>query len=242
MSIKFEVDPLSVAVFQNQLKRFATILKKDAPEALKVGTIYFCKSMAASTKVAPKLRKIEKNPNPRAGSDRRVAPLGVYRYNSKTGERYFKPIYHGGEYGAKYRFVSKNGVEMLVGHQGGKAVYQRFDRMSEGIKGTNADIMKDKRRKILRSGLAKRSWMWIVRDLYGKNAPEGGFKQPSGSIFASKGGTGYGAFVHLQNKLRYITKALKGTPSAVMSDAMVKASNQIRKAVERALEKGGAKK
>jgi len=239
MSIKFEVDPLSLAAFQYQMKRFATILKKDAPKALKVGTTYFCRSMIARTKISPMRREIVENPNPRAGIDKRVATHGVIRY--RNGKPVFVPIYRGGQYGAIYRFVGMGNVEMLGRRVNGKPEYIPYSR-EDALEGANLPSLKKHKKTIIyRSGMAKLSWNWILRSLYGKSV-KGNIRQPGGSIFTNKGGSGYGAFVRFKNNLRYVTSALKGSPSAVMSEAFVAASNQIRKAVERSLAKGGAKK
>ena len=235
MSVSLHVDPQSVARFQNQMKRFAAILNKDAPEALKVGTIYFCKSMAARTKIAPKKRKIVKNPNPRAGIDRRVAPLGVMRY--RNGEKVFVPVYRFGEYGAQGRIVSKNGVDLKISN--GK--WQRFD-VGKEFGQVSPSLLNDHPKRIIKNrGIAKRAWSWVVRDLYGRAADENNPKRPKNILFTNKGGAGYGAFVRFTNKLRYASVALKGSASAAMSEAFVAASHQIRNAVERALAKGGAK-
>ena len=256
MSISLEVDRKSVRDFQKRMNRFATVLKKDATDALKVGTIYFCKAMAARTRVAPKKRKIVKNPNPRAGIDGRVAPYGVMKYN-RAGKLFFSPIGRGGEYGAKVKYITRNKLAVQTS-------YGKWDVMGrdearihlDNNPGTYrqdakaaASLNEHKKREIMLSGLAKNTWGIILQELFGTTWVMGRgrgkskfMKIATENIFTQKGGGANAAFVRFINKLRYSTQALKGAPSAAASEAMVAASNQIRKAVERSLAKGGARK
>ena len=96
--------------------------------------------------------------------------------------------------------------------------------------------------RILYSGLAKKSWGWIMKDLFNSNegAPVG-FKRPNGATNARKGSNGSKSFVHFQSRIGYINSAIRGGRAGV-SEAFDKAGKAIRWRTEEELIKRGVKK
>ena len=88
-----------------QIRRAENAIGKSASQSVAWAGALVCQSIAARTKVSPKLRPIVRNPDKRYKTDRRRAPFGVYVY--KEGKKTFKPIFRTGEYG-KIRFYDKN--------------------------------------------------------------------------------------------------------------------------------------
>jgi len=118
--------------------------------------IKICQSLSASTRVAPELRKIVRNPDERHKTDRRFAPFGVFMYG-KQG-KYFKPIYRTGEFG-RVRFVDKKTFEIKYLNKLTGTVH-RVDTYDQ-VPGLS--IKTDKRRVIGRRGLAKKSWQMVQK-------------------------------------------------------------------------------
>lgn len=92
------------------------------------------------------------------------------------------------------------------------------------------------------SGLAKKSWGWVMHELYKTNAGAPvKFGKPKGSVYTKKGNNGFKSFVWFSNKLGYIFSALDGGQSAV-TDAFNAATKGIIYRIEEGLKKNGVKK
>jgi len=218
------------AMFRN-MDRAQREFGKSAKEAIKWGGVYVARSLGASTIQAPKLRKIVKNPHPDAGRDKRRAIVGVNRWD-RTGKQYFQPIYRTGEYG-KTRF-EKDGSITVFDTPGRPYNLSREQFASMNLQ--MPSVQASKKRIIGRRGLGKKAWKWIERNMDGGTGSVG----DAASVASVRWGLIVGAEVTITNKLRYITKALKGGYMGVAS-AMARASRGMEEAMNRKLEAMAAK-
>ena len=131
-------------------------------------------------------------------------------------------------------------------NEGGLFKVQAFNRKTgaEETKIFQADSLQEAKQKriaqVYYSGLAKRSWGWAMRDLFGTGGEEVGFKRKPGMVEtqATKGIIDYS--MKVSDNLRYIEDAFKSKGKATVDNILVRAANQIRKDVERALEGSNA--
>jgi hypothetical protein len=187
--------------------------------------------------VAPKLRAVVRNPDPRWKTDHRRAPWGVYKYKSVSSQdeigesrKRFVPIYRTGEFG-KIRFFDKKTMSWFRHSTAKKGQWEHIpsgEVEGMGPEATVPGIMSDRRRKIGRSGLAKKSWMGIQ-----KRAKHGGVVSVAGT-----GNVGSATWsplkttLRLRNELRYMRWAIKGGEAAI-SNAVERASNAMRAAIDK---------
>lgn len=131
-------------------------------------------------------------------------------------------------------------------NEGGLFKVQVYNRKtgSEETRIFTADSFQEARQKriaqVYYAGLAKRSWGWAMRDLFGTGGEEVGFKRKPGMVDTqtTKGTIDYS--MKVSDNLRYIEDAFKTKGKATIDNLLVRASNQIRKDVERALEGSNA--
>jgi len=225
-AITISMPAADVARVQAQMRRLETEVGKDASDALRFAAWAMARSMAGSTKIAPKLRPIVRNPDKRAGTDARVAPFGMYVF--RKGEKVFKPLRGTGEFG-KIRYVDRKTNQVMVRDRiTGKTRRETFASGSEGAE--NIGLMKDKRRNIGRRGLAKAAWMWGVKAL----GSGGGNPAPAVAGIAkrnmavTKRMTGLDMFVKFEDRLRYASLAFKEGEKAPASAAARAADNMRR--------------
>ena len=235
-NIRIEVSKYSADRFQKHMKRLVDKLGWERPRAVKYAAIQFGISMRARTRKAPKMRRIVKNPDPSALLDMRKAKLGVMKFSK--GKEVFSPIYRGGEFGAKIRYVERNGILL----SNGDGTWQKTTRDELEIFGRQDLMIQNHSKRIIgRSGLAKKAWGWLMHDAFNSNAGEAvKFTRPSGALRGRKGGGRGKYFVHFHNGLRYAMEALKNGQGDV-SGAMYAAAERIRKKIERTLQSGGAR-
>jgi len=147
------------------MRLYQSALHKNLPQTIRATAGFIGRSLSASTKISAKLRPIVKNPDLRAGTDKRVAPFGVMYY--PRGVKTFKPIYRTGEFG-KFRFFDKKTMA-YYDRSGGSG---KWRKISSGPDVANPEaivpgIMTDKRRNILRRGLAQKSWRYLGTGRWG---------------------------------------------------------------------------
>lgn len=217
--------------YREQMNRLVTLMGKEPKEAVRMAMIALLKALAASTRVAPKLRKVVKNKDPRAGKDRRVAVWGVEKY--KDGKPVFSPIYRGGEYGAKLKYISRSKVLAKVGDewvpfQAGSGEFE--------IPG----LMQHWKRKISHRGLAKATWGWSAQRLFPTSVRYDGRKPVRQTYSVTQRGEGNGFSVTVSNDLDYITKALGGGRGPAVSSAMARAAVTLKNRIDMRL-KGALK-
>lgn len=234
-SIEFpsaDVDALFRQIERNQ-KQLGQSLKASVMRA----AIYVAKSLSASTKIAPKLRRVVENPDKRYKTDHRRAPFGVMRYNP-DGTQYFKPIYRTGEYG-KLRFFDKKSAAWFKRDRTTGA--GKWEKLPSGPDIANPDIfvpgiMTDKRRKIGRRGLAKKAWTWAASNMWkGGRATLFGMIDLMGvRVFNHVDNPG----VQITNRLRYATAAFKDgmdAPERALGNAARKMAHNITEAASKKL-------
>lgn len=139
-----------------QIERAQKELGRSMEDAVSWGGRIVGGSLSASTRIAPKLRKIVKNPDSRAKTDKRRAKFGVNVFN-KAGNKVFLPIYRGGEFGAKLRFTGRHTTEFASRDSGGLD-WMQMDARDEIEPGSVSTIGRHKKRNIQNRGLAKKAW------------------------------------------------------------------------------------
>ena len=188
-----------------QIRRAEREIGKSASQSVAWAGALLCRSIAARTKVAPKLRRIVRNPDRRYKTDRRRAPFGVYVY--KEGKKTFKPIFRTGEYG-KIRFYDQKSASWFERTGPNR---NQWRKVASGPDIANPDIIvpgikTDKRRVIGRSGLAKKSWQVLGR-FVNRPGSTTAMRVRSGHIQWRYGRT----YLRISNLLDYAVDALKGS-------------------------------
>lgn len=214
-----DLDNMSAA-----FKRFVTHFRGNVPKAVEKTLVQIIKSLSGSTKVSAKIRPIVKNPDPRAKTDARRAPFGVYKYsNKKEPRKYFSPIRGTGEYGAAIRYVGRD--KILVRVRGGWETYTRaeFESMNLGSR----TLQNHPKRKIGRSGVAKASWVWMLGKLGASATTSHQVIPGTTAVTRIETGGAFELFALLaENKLRYIRRALHGRED--VSTVIQRATNNMR--------------
>lgn len=231
-----------IALYNAQTQRMVTELHKTPEYAVKYASVALTRSLGASTKVAPKLRPIVKNPlfkiakgaskEERAKAmqsrgDARRAAVGVEKYD-RSGNAYFVPIYRTGQFG-KTRF-EKDGSITIFSDDKTRRNYSADEFQAMQLE--MPSVKNSKKRKIGRRGLAKASWGWINGKL-GKFTKTLQAEIP-GTVAVKTVPMFNDYMVVIDNKLRYIVSALRGGRKDV-NTAMLRAAEGMRGNVDRKL-------
>ena len=201
VELDIQVDTADVSRLMAQIDRARGQLGKGMKEAMQWGGIMLAKSLAARTAVSKKNRDVVNMPIQRV---------------TKSGEvdsRYAK-------FGVKRWIRGAQVVKPLGGH--GKGGYTRYKSISEA--------KKDRRVRIGRRGLAKKSWGWAAHNMVTGGAASVMGVPDVASINWSGGYTN--PSVRITNRLRYMEKALEGGFSAVQS-ALDAAANKMEHEISR---------
>jgi hypothetical protein len=208
-------------------------LGKSARESVAWAGNYVAKSLGAATKVSPKLRPIVRNPDPRYKTDHRRAPWGVYKWD-RDGKKYFKPIYRTGEYG-RVRFFFKDQMSWFERNRGGKG--GEWKHLPSGPDFANPELVApgiktDKRRRIGRSGMAKKSWLWLAQRT-GVDFAATALHGVSDVAQTSLVGGEVEPSLTLRSNLRYAKAALKsGAVESIMGNAARKFEYNLAQKIE----------
>ena len=211
-----------------QILRAQKEIGKSAKDSVAWAGVLVCKSLAAQTKIAPKLRRIVRNPDKRYKNDHRRSPFGVYIY--KNGKKEFKPIFRTGEYG-KLRFYDKDSMTWFDRYAG------EWRKNPSGPDVANPEIIvpgikTDRRRVIGRRGLAKKNWQVL-----------GKFVKRPGGVTAKGVTSGRivwqynrdNVYLKISNLLDYAGYALKGDANQAVGRAASSMRNRIDKQIEKTL-------
>ena len=248
--VSYELDRADVAAFRKQMARMETVLGKSVETSIKWAAINLMISLGAHTKVSKKLRKVVKNPLYKAASrkradqaaarqrrnDKRRAPWGVMRYERfGNGEQYFQPIYRTGTYG-QIRFQNKKTADWFTIERGTGRVVKELEvgKESHQIEG----IMQSPKRKIGRSGMAKKAWKWAQAHMY--NSGNSGIMGVPNIIGVTVIGNGNDRSLTIHNRSRYAVDALQDGSSSV-SAAMRAAARSLEDKINKELAKRAAK-
>lgn len=223
-----------------QMQRARKELGKSLRDVVAWAGTFVSSSLAASTKTAPKLRKIVENPDKRYKTDHRRAPLGVMAPKGPQRIMQFRPIFKTGEFG-KIRFFDKKTASWFR-HSPGD---HHWEKLPSGPDTSNPElvvpgIMTDKRRIIGRRGLAAKSWRFL-----GKVSRRGGAVSVfdvSRAAVASWSGGSENPTLQLDNELRYAADAFKTKGRQAVDSAILRASEKMRNRItDRVAKKMGAK-
>jgi hypothetical protein len=240
--VQLEGDP--AGDFRKACNALADATGRTKTQAVAYAMRRFCESARAATKPGKKLRPIVRNPDIRAGHDRRIAPFGVMKlYQNKDPK--FVPIFRGGEFGASIYYRSKKTADIIVkrSNKKGQSVWMTVDTGVSEIEGVPMvpGIEQSPKRNIKRRGLCKRAWnIMAARVLSLGNGGHEEDKLFSLSVtphiarvtHGLRTGTDVQATGH--NRLPYATQAGRG-------DVVVTAMRQAAKALNREIEKGIAR-
>ena len=205
MSVMVELDlDMDDAALISAMNRYKSEFGKDEEDVVKFTANKIAVSMGGATKKSSKLRKIVKNPDERAKTDRRRGFIGVMKFKADRSE-YFVPIYRGGEFG-NIRFPNKNTGEMMVRNRvTGKVTREQFS-VKEFEAAGGVGVRNNPKRKIGRSGLAKKSWRGISRRVNSGGTVSAMGVSNAGSVDQTKS---FGGFeITLNNRLRYALDAI----------------------------------
>ena len=95
----------------------------------------------------------------------------------------------------------------------------------------------NKAAKIHYSGLAKKSWGWMMQDLFKRNPGAGIFKRVRDVSEAQQSGKDWHYQITLTNKLDYAEKAFRTTGRTSIDTALKRATKGLEKRIEQALSK-----
>lgn len=225
------IPPQDVRALADLMQRARTELHKTMKQSVGWAGYYITRSLSASTKVAPKLRKVVRNPDERWKTDRRRAPYGVMRF-AKDGSQYFRPIFRTGEYG-KIRFYDKKSMSWFE-HFRGDPHWERLPSGPDDAGNIAPGIMTDKRRNIGRRGLAKKSWQFTSRSMRGgvsASRPVGVYDVPVTASVRWYGGNDDPTLL-IENYLRYINKAFKTSGDQEVRSVTARAADAMRNRIE----------
>jgi len=168
----------------------------------------------------------------------RVAPFGVMLLRQE-GPPVFKPIYRTGEYG-KQRFFNTDSMSWFERDAANpKGKWKSVDSGPYELDPSIVvpGIMTDKRRKIGRRGLAKKSWQWMAT--HTRKGGIANLMQARDVAMVSHRGQGAAHTLTLTNRLSYILKTKKGGKKS-WDTAMTRAADGMRHE-EKKLKAAGAK-
>ena len=188
-----------------QMQRASESLNISTRESVTWGASLVAKSVGARTIVSKKNRDVIEMP---------VQRTTIAGESDKRFARF-----------GVYRWI--RGARILAPLAGkGKGAYARYKSIGEA-KG-------DRRVKIGRRGLAKKSWQWAARNTI--NGGEASIMGVGGTIGIRIGGGYSDASRTIENRLRYATEALEGGTASI-NDAMNAASNKMEKLITDRLSK-----
>lgn len=250
------------AKMQKAIEYRVKMLGVTVNQAVHSAAYLVCKSLGASTKKAPEMRPIVRNPywdarasviemeriegmkGKRGGkwkvnmkdfrkTDARRAQFGVYKY-FQTKPKKFVPIYRTGEYG-QVRFVDKKtGQDLRFASRPEFKLGKESTVQAGGF--TQHTLEGNPKRKIGRFGMAQNSFKWLQIASRGKQSQvNNSWYGRNGAILAvMNSGTMADTSVTITNGLVYIMEALKGGRQDVTT-AMARAGRAMFGDVNRKL-------
>ena len=235
--VSISLDAGSAANLRKQMERASRELGKDLGDVVDWTARFIAGSLAASTKIAPKLRRIVRNPDKRYKTDARRAPFGVMAPTGPERVMAFRPIYKTGEFG-KIRFFDKKTMAWFTRDAANPK--GRWEKIASGQDVANPEIivpgiMNDRRRKIGRRGLAKKSWKWA--ETHTRRGGTATISQARDAITVSVYGGDINPTVRITNRLRYIEDAFKTKGKQVVTSTLARASEKMRNRINDRLEK-----
>jgi hypothetical protein len=237
VQISVEFPPRDIANLQALMARARVELKKSMKSSLAWGGYHVARSLAASTRMAPELRRVIRNPDERWKTDHRRAPYGVMAPKGYERTMTFKPIYRTGEFG-KVRFFDKKSMSWFRHTPGGGGKWEHIPSgqvEGMGAEATIPGIMSDRRRKIGRRGLGKKTWTGLHRRMSSGGTVRVGDVASAGAV--TWRGRGDSLALHIENDLRYAGLAFRAKGKHAVTSAVARAHDGMRNRIETALDK-----
>ena len=231
MSLNVAIDEASVARLDSLMRRVATETPKRLGKELQRAGIYICKALKKRTKIAPKqIRPSEYRAEPSLDN-----PI----YLTKAGR-----LLH------RWNLTKKVGTPAQSTHS--HYVYSNA-RRGKGGKMVGKNAAAEKREllrlhgQIARRGLAKKSWGWVAKGIYGGRASGMGDlswkrrprdrRDPRDWVRGIFANLGTASSVQLLNKLDY---ALDALPPAALNEGITAAVNRLEHNINHHLERATA--
>ena len=235
VNIKVRIPPVDVRNLVALMARARTELGKSMKGSIAWAGYYITRSLSASTIQSPRLRRVIRNPDQRWKTDARRAPYGVMAPKGYERTLTFKPIYRTGEFG-KVRFFDKKSMSWFRHAAGGTGKWEHIP--SGQVEGGSPDavvpgIMTDKRRKIGRRGLAKRSWQFASRRITTGGTVGIGDVPLAATIRWSN--MKNNPTLTIQNHLRYAGLAFRTKGAHAITGAGERAAGAMRDRIETAI-------
>jgi len=221
VSVSASIDAASVSAFNSALSEYQKTMRKDAETAPRMAAIMVCKSLRARTKVSKKNKGMkvvvsEEKPKWISYKNGQKLPKPLRRWKvtlTDRGRTFTKYVYAG------TTAEMKQQLRLLVGTN-----YYPLDATGNGLK-----------KKGGVRGLAKRSWGWVMHNIYNGAAPDTPWQRRNrdkrNPKDAAKESTSRPFLAVISNRLGYAMDALKGG-SASINEAIEKATNSILKRVK----------
>jgi len=221
VSVSASIDAASVSAFSSALAEYQKTMKKDAETAPRIAAIMVCKSLRARTKVAKKnkgMKVIVSNDSPKwityKNGQKLAAPLRRWKVTlTDRGKTFTKYVYAG------TMSEMKQQLRLLVGTN-----YYPLDASGNGLK-----------KKGGVRGLAKKSWGWVMHNIYNGDAPDTPWQRRNrdrrNPKDAAKESMSRPFLAIISNRLGYAMDALKGGTVSI-NEAIEKATNSILKRVK----------
>ena len=238
IEMSIQIDQSSVNRVAKAIDYYTLMMGRTVESGVHSMASFVCKSLGADVKKAPEKRPIVRNPfweqraseiemeriegmkGNRGGrwkvnmkkfrqSDKRRAQFGVWKYKQNK-PRVFVPIYRTGEYG-NVRFVDKKtGQDLRFASQPTFRLSKSAVIQEAGF--TQNNVENNPKRIIGRRGMGKASFGWLAK---GATFNNGGsvnnfFGGHGASLSVAVGGKYADTSITINNRLTYITEALKG--------------------------------
>ena len=246
LAASIEFPRADVDALFRQIDRAQKDLGRHLIHALNSAAVFLSRSLSASTKKAPKKRRVYKTT---------LARMGMKGWKGKAARQYLAEAKEKGIWGVdvwrngKKEFVpigrgetrtvevlSKHGVRLVKNLNTGKIVHHskaadEFD--TQTLKGAKASNLV----KIRASGLAKTTWARITRNVAGTVSPNLSGAAANIVGIANKAGkyTKGKDFVRMENRLRYARSALGENINKPMNEAMYRAAKAMEATIDKHL-------
>lgn len=208
------------------MNRYRKKFGKDEEDVVKFAAGQIARSLGGATRKSKTTRPVVKNPDERALTDRRRAFWGVWKFRGDRSQR-FVPIYKTGEFGL-IRFDSKKTGEHLTRNRvTGKVRREQFD-LREFENAGGVGLRNNPKRKIGRSGLAKKTWAGVSRKARSGGTVKAFDVSRSGSVGHERLVGGFE--IRLSNHLRYARDAMNEGAIRTVTE---KAGNSMQSAMNR---------
>jgi len=236
VDFSLEFPQRDVARLMSAMNKAAMLLNKDARDVIAWAGAMVSRSLSASTRIAPKLRPIVKNPNADAGRDLRRAAYGMEAY--RKGKKVFVPLagtqfirrFQGVIVDVVIRYRDKKTSQIIDWNRntGERRVWRG---MPEGDEMSARTVMNDPRRVIRRRGLAQKAWRGLVK--FTRRGGRVAVGDVGRAAVARWAGGKANPELHLDNALKYAGAAFRTGDDWPVDGAVQRAARAMEHEINR---------